>query len=75
MTGRDPEMEITILPDGTVKSRIRGIKGRGCEKHARWLADILGGPARHEPTEEFYAQEQVIPSQRQREQARVRRKA
>jgi hypothetical protein len=74
MTDGGPEMEITILPDGTVKSRIRGIKGRGCAKHARWLADILGGPARHEPTEEFYAQEQVTPAQREREQARVQRK-
>lgn len=74
MKREPPEMEITIGLDGTVKSRVHKVKGPRCKEYAEWLAGIMGGPARHEPTEEFYAQEQVAPSQREREQTRVQRR-
>lgn len=49
------EIEIEILPDGTVKGDIKGFKGARCKEIAKRLAEIFNAEE-HEfsPSSEFY---------------------
>lgn len=59
------EMEITIMPDGKIKTVVKGIKGNECEKVGEFFKD-LGKIIREEKTDEYYQKEntsQIVQKQ------------
>ena len=53
------EIEITILPDGTVEYTIRGVKGAACENISA-LLEQLGQLQHAERTGEFYEGDEQV---------------
>lgn len=50
------ELEIAILPDGTVKVVTRGLRGEACLAETKSLEEALGTVKRREKTSEYYGQ-------------------
>jgi threonine dehydratase len=50
------EIEFIIMPDGTVKEEVRGIKGTGCEAVTQSVEDALGEVTEREHKPEYYEQ-------------------
>lgn len=49
------ELDIAILPDGTVRMEVHGAKGPECEKYAALFQQILAGEVvETERTQEYY---------------------
>ncbi len=51
-------IEIVINEDATIETKIKGVKGRACEKIADWIKK-LGKVIQHKKTGEFYEKETV----------------
>ncbi len=47
------EIEIEILPDGTIKSVVKGVAGPDCDGLTKWL-DELGDCVSDEKTPDYY---------------------
>ncbi len=59
-------MDIFILPDGTVKLQVRGVKGTKCLDLTRGLEELLGGQvAERIHTDEFHEAEQEQADRRE----------
>jgi hypothetical protein len=50
------ELEIAILPDGTVKVVTHGLRGEACLAETKSLEEALGRVKRREKTAEYYGQ-------------------
>lgn len=54
------EIDVYILPDGTVKIGVRGVKGQKCVSLTEGVVKALGGEVlEREHTDEFYQDEQT----------------
>lgn len=51
------EVEITISKQGEVKVHVKGVKGKGCQEYAKWLANIVGKVKSEQLTSEYYEPE------------------
>lgn len=54
------EFEITIMPDGDVKLKTRGVKGKSCLEYARLFAKAVGRIQSQEITPEYYEPEAEV---------------
>lgn len=50
------DIEITIAPDGTITTRVKGAKGKGCRDLTKALRDALGTTVEDRATSEYYEQ-------------------
>lgn len=50
------EIEVEVLPDGTVRMHTHGIKGAKCEEELRPVERALGKVTDHSRTREYYEQ-------------------
>ena len=53
------EITITIRPDGTVETRVNGVKGKACRDLTKPIRDALGETTYDGPTSELYESEQA----------------
>jgi hypothetical protein len=53
MTTPAHTIEITIMPNGEVKSTVKGVKGTACHEISKWLDD-LGKVTHDSKTPDFY---------------------
>ena len=55
------EIDVYVLPDGTVKVEVRGVKGRKCLDLARGIEEALGGQITERVhTDEFREADQEV---------------
>jgi hypothetical protein len=63
------EIQVTLLPDGTVQINVQGVKGSACLEITRELEQALGGPViSRVMTEEVldaYASKTLVQEQKQ----------
>lgn len=48
------DIEITVAPDGTITTKVKGAKGRGCRDLTKALRDALGTTVEDRATAEYY---------------------
>lgn len=53
------EITITIRPDGTVETRVNGVKGKACRDLTKPIRDALGETEHDRATSELYESEQA----------------
>lgn len=56
MTGSGTEIEITIAPDGTVTTNVKGGQGRSCKDATKAIREALGVTTEDRALPEFYAE-------------------
>ena len=50
------DIEITVAPDGTITTKVKGAKGKGCRDWTKALRDALGVTTEDRTTSEYYEQ-------------------
>lgn len=50
------DIEITIAPDGTITTKVKGHAGKGCRDLTKALRDALGTTVEDRTTSEYYAE-------------------
>jgi hypothetical protein len=50
------DIEITVAPDGTITTKVKGTKGKGCRDLTKALRDALGVTTEDRATSEYYEQ-------------------
>lgn len=60
-----PNIEVTIEPDGTVKTRVVGGRGWSCRNATQALRDAIGLTTEDKPLPEFFQQQVANPTIKQ----------
>lgn len=50
------DIEITVAPDGTITTKVKGHAGKGCKDLSKALRDALGTTVEDRTTSEYYEQ-------------------